>query len=159
MAAEIRAKIEEDKKEGPVDGMDVETKEEEKEEGEISESEDEEDKKEAEEVHEGKGKKRARPIENKRLIDFPRDSIVKKRLDYIIKTAMATPISDFMIKSASTSASPASKQSSIDKFVKREEEKKRKRSSDDEEEKGNSSKKSKIDPVRSHFNPEEFMHF
>ncbi len=140
--------MEVDKKEGPVDAMDAETKEEEKEEGEISESEDEEDKKEVPgEAHEGKGKKRSRPIENKRLIDFPRDSIVKKRLDYIIKTAMSTPISEFMIKSTSSSASSekpvSTKQSAIDKFVKREEEKKRKRSSD-EEEKG-SAKKTKLE--------------
>jgi hypothetical protein len=97
---------------------------------------------------------------NRQVIDFPRETVLAKRLDYILKVALSAQIPDFVKREASSSsASSASttttttassssssrsgadsrKQQSLDRFVKKEppttssskdKEKKRKRTSD-----------------------------
>jgi hypothetical protein len=106
----------------------------------------------------GVKRKRSRLL-NRQVIDFPRETVLAKRLDYILKVALSSQMPDFVKResssstSTSTSSSSSSsraaaaadsrKQQSLDRFVKKdppvskekekEKEKKRKRGDSDHE--------------------------
>jgi len=94
----------------------------------------------------GKGTKRNRELLNRQILDFPRETVIHKRIDYLLKVALSNQISDFAkrdrVSSSSTTTttnssqhrtdSTARKQTSLDSFVKErtdrsKKEKKRKR--------------------------------